>query len=611
MATILEQTGVGLLSYNSLAVLAVAAKALDERTPAEIPLIIYDDASYQANVRWARAWAESVERDVAVTASGVNRGAAYGRNRMLEAFEAQGKRFVATVDTDIEVLDGWLEALAEVMAAHDDCGIATWRYCNEHGGRFPIAEDGRVAEAASMCWLWRLDAVDAALGPDVVWGMDERLALLSHDSEFCQRMKRCSGYRVYVSAADLMREIEQHHSLTGASATVNGLVRARRALDCKIWQELEAARGWAAGKEWTADGPFVPEATKENADGDACDTADRHGSRPRAGVAGEGDGEIVGPPAVATMTDATPPVANVEEAPMGRYILARATDPKVLEAASSGGLVRTFLAGAVKVGMVDCLVVTRGGRSDTGTNAFRPEVVVVEASEAAAFVYEQAFGSVYLPSNPFPALRRVAADARIGTVLLPCQARRLRELQAGRLHPFLRFGAGDPPAEGGELANVVLTVELACNRVPSRRWVMAAVQRHFGVPPAEVVSLDFRAGAWPGSVEVIARSGEIKSMPYLKFWGGIEAPTGDCARCRVPFTRFCDVVAADSWGLEALTGGQPATLACLHSRAAQTMVDELAEGGALWVKDVTKDDFFRSMSAMLADKRARGAVNGD
>jgi len=573
--------------------MAKAARAIHELTPAEIPLIIYDDASYSANVRWAEAWAASVEpeRLVCVIAGDGNRGAAYGRNRILEACEEAGKRFVATVDADIEVLKGWLGVLAAMMERHANCGIATWRYCNDHGGRFPVADDGRVAEAASMCWLWRLAAVDAALGPDVVWGMDERLGYFSHDSEFCQRMKRCSGYRTFVSPMDLMCEIEQHSSHRDASATVREDGKAKRRHDLRVWQELEAARGWAVGKA-DVGGPSSLSAAPD---------------RPR-----DPEGQAAVPDATAAKGEA--PVANVEEAPMGRYVLARATDPAVLEAASSGGLVRVLLAGALESGLVDALVVVRGGTRDP----FRPEVVVIEAAAAGAFKRERAFGSVYLPADPFPALHAITADERtagkrIATVLLPCQARRLRELQAGRLHPFLRLGASDPhdPPGDGELANVVMTVELACNRVPSRRWVMAAVQRYLEVPPAEVERIDFRAGGWPGHVVVTTRSGDERSMPYLKFWGGVEAPSGDCARCRVPFTRFCDVVAADSWGLEALTGGQPATLACLHSEAAQAMVDELADRGELCVSEMSKGDFFRSMEAMLADKHSRGAVDGE
>ena len=246
---VLAATGVGLLSFNSLKTVVKAAKAIHNRTPAAIPLAIYDDGSFSANARWARAWAQAAGRDAVALLSEVNRGAAHSRNGLLEHFESRGMRFVATVDADIEVKSHWLVELARVMAEHDDCGIATWAYCNDHGGKFPVRGDGAVAETASMCWLWRLDAVDAALGPDVVWGMDERLPLLSHDSEFCQRMKRCSEFRTFVSDRDLMTEIERSHSTGGASKTISKQVHARRALDNVIWAELEAARGWEEGKE--------------------------------------------------------------------------------------------------------------------------------------------------------------------------------------------------------------------------------------------------------------------------------------------------------------------------------------------------------------------------
>ena len=232
----MPHTGIGVLSFNDRPLLAECLAAILATAPADASILVYDDASFEDNARW-------VERHVpraAVIAGAVNRGAAHGRNRLWRAFERMGVERAAVVDMDVLVQRGWLEALEAVMDAHDDCGIAAFPGANVG---FPVRADGCVAEVMSLCSLYRLAAFDDCLGPDRVWGMDERLPLLAHDSELCQRLKHCSRWRTYLADRDLLVHKHPHHStrLPG--------VHEQRAADNQTWARLEALRGWAADKK--------------------------------------------------------------------------------------------------------------------------------------------------------------------------------------------------------------------------------------------------------------------------------------------------------------------------------------------------------------------------
>lgn len=243
-----SKVAVGIVGYNDPPMLAACLDQVFATIPEGMRVYVYDDGSWAANVKMLQARPEMGTRLV-VFASDGNLGAAYGRNTIWSQARADGFPLVATLDMDIHVQEGWLHELVGIQRANADCGIATFTYCNDHGGRFPVDKRGRVAETASMCWLVDTEALDACLGPDHVWGMDRRLALLCHDSELCQRMKRCSIYRTYVSSGPLISELEHSHSTKTGCELIDNAVHARRDLDNKVWGQLERARGWDKDKE--------------------------------------------------------------------------------------------------------------------------------------------------------------------------------------------------------------------------------------------------------------------------------------------------------------------------------------------------------------------------
>jgi len=256
-----ETVAVGIVSYNDAAILQQCIDAVLATVGPQIPVVVYDDASWSANARLARQRPEAGEwlrtpdgyetPRLTIIENRINRGSAYGRTQLWRWAEESGYDRMATIDMDIRVHEHWLSTLLNVMDRHANCGIATYTYANDHGGHFPVVADGqdlRVAETASMCWLVRIAMLNDCLGPDLVWGMDPRMEVFSHDSEFSQRMRRGSDWRMFLSAEPLISEFVQHHSSRSNSPTLKAVADARRDKDFKVWAELEASRGWDKDK---------------------------------------------------------------------------------------------------------------------------------------------------------------------------------------------------------------------------------------------------------------------------------------------------------------------------------------------------------------------------
>jgi glycosyltransferase involved in cell wall biosynthesis len=238
--------GVGIVSYNNPEILQKSLNFVLSRTPSDVPVVVYDDASYSCNFRMLKVMPEFGSRLHCIR-SAVNRGAAYGRNRICEFYDDLGFKRVAILDMDIEVKDGWLSDLNDKMDQHINCGAVSFFYCNNNGGHFPIYEEGMCPEVATMCYLLRIEALDDMLGPDMVWGMDERMELLCHDSEFFQRMKKSGKWKLYL-IKDKIKEITRSHSVNTGCTVINKEVIDRRERDCKIWGEMSDKRNWEKDK---------------------------------------------------------------------------------------------------------------------------------------------------------------------------------------------------------------------------------------------------------------------------------------------------------------------------------------------------------------------------
>lgn len=244
----LDGVSVGVVGCNDADTLVECLTAIMETVPKTVPVRYADDASLDDNVARVASRFPQVE----IIPSRTWRGAAGCRNLLwarARQTDSSGCARVATLDMDIIVRPGWLDALVGKMDSHVDCGVSAFPMCNNQGGHFPVRADGCVAEMASMIGLYRVTAFHSFLGPDCVWGMDERMRLFSHDSEFFQRMKRCSPWRLYLTDVDFAEH--KHgggHSTRSKFPHLAAFVAAQRHLDYETWAALNGRRDWDKGK---------------------------------------------------------------------------------------------------------------------------------------------------------------------------------------------------------------------------------------------------------------------------------------------------------------------------------------------------------------------------
>lgn len=194
-----------IVSYNAKEKLLACLASISSQPPRECEIIVVDNASSEGN-------ADAVEADfpdVTVIRSDVNLGFAGGCN--LGAQKSSAK-FLAFINPDTVVEQGWLEALVAPLEASDQIGLATGRIllldhpeqinacgCDVHlaglilcrgTGRskdlYPRAED--VAAISGACF-----AISTALF-ERLGGFDEDMFLYGEDTDLSWRA-RLAGFR--------------------------------------------------------------------------------------------------------------------------------------------------------------------------------------------------------------------------------------------------------------------------------------------------------------------------------------------------------------------------------------------------------------------------------
>lgn len=168
----------------------------------KVSRIVYvDSGSSDASVEFARSkGVEVVELDPSRPFS-----AARARNEGFQALGDTAPEFVQFIDGDCELVDGWLEAAMEILAADESLALVT-------GWRAELYPEASIYNA--ICHQeWRRPAGEIpTCGGDMmvrsaafasVNGMREDV-IAAEDDEFCQRL-RAHGWRLWRHGAEMTR----------------------------------------------------------------------------------------------------------------------------------------------------------------------------------------------------------------------------------------------------------------------------------------------------------------------------------------------------------------------------------------------------------------------
>ncbi|TAN37971.1 MAG: coenzyme F420 hydrogenase [Verrucomicrobia bacterium] len=210
-------------------------------------------------------------------------------------------------------------------------------------------------------------------------------------------------------------------------------------------------------------------------------------------------------------------------------------DETIRRAGASGGVITHTLIYLLENKLVDAAIVVRQGV---------PEPLLARAviarSRAEILAAAQ---SVYIPVATLDLLPQLTPGERYALVCLPDQAAALRQLQhAG--HPAaqqIKFVLG--PYTGTALYPAAITCFLRSRRVPKNDVV---------------TSLKWRAGEWPGYLEIRTAAGRVLTSKKIYYNFLIPFFITQNSLQSMDFTNeFCDLSVGDAWSprFEALGGG--------------------------------------------------------
>ena len=265
--------------------------------------------------------------------------------------------------------------------------------------------------------------------------------------------------------------------------------------------------------------------------------------------------------------------------------------PQVRRAGASGGVITQVLLHLLSHKMVDGAVVLRQGWPQPWQAT---PVIARTADEILA-----ASQSVYVPTSVNTILDEMANfDGRLAYVGLPDQVASLRRLQQ----------LGHPGAK---------KVTYVLGPYVGTFFYLGAIESYLrsnGIfDLSEIAELRYRAGDWPGYLQIITHSGKI--LRAQKFYYNYLIPfyITQSSLLAVDFTNeLTDISVGDAWHPRfeqiAQTPGNEGGMAVVLARSQQagTLLDQMQSSGELVLQDTSLEDAL-SMHGHMLDFKKRGA----
>ncbi|MDR1190732.1 MAG: Coenzyme F420 hydrogenase/dehydrogenase, beta subunit C-terminal domain, partial [Verrucomicrobiales bacterium] len=228
---------------------------------------------------------------------------------------------------------------------------------------------------------------------------------------------------------------------------------------------------------------------------------------------------------------------------MGHVIAARvghADDEKIRRAGASGGVMTAVLLHLLETGRIDGAVVAR-----QGVPAPESARAVIAATNEEIMAAAQ---SVYIPVSMLERLSDLAPGKNYAMTVLPEEALLLRRLQRDNYAPARQIKWLLGPYTGTALRPEAIRCLLRANGVKDGDGIN---------------SLKWRAGEWPGYLEIIMESGKVVRSKKVYYNFLIPFFITRNSLFSMDFTNeFCDLAVGDAWSpaFESKGGGHSVVL---------------------------------------------------
>lgn len=260
-----------------------------------------------------------------------------------------------------------------------------------------------------------------------------------------------------------------------------------------------------------------------------------------------------------------------------------ASDPAIRARGASGGVTTALLVHLLKTGRIDAAIVVRQGVPQPREAS---AVFAATADEIAA-----AAQSVYIPVSVLDILPRLDPGKCYAATLVPEQAAALRRLQASGHAPAQQIKYVLGPYTGTALYPAAIDTFLRSNGVRK---------------DDPVTSLEWRAGDWPGYLEIRTRSGKVLRSKKVYYNFLIPFFVTRASLQSMDFANeFCDLSVGDAWSprFEAEGGGH--SVVVTRSDEMEAIVEEMVQAELLAL-DIVDDLVATEMHGHMIDFKKRG-----
>jgi len=258
-------------------------------------------------------------------------------------------------------------------------------------------------------------------------------------------------------------------------------------------------------------------------------------------------------------------------------------DPQIRRAGASGGVLTQTLVYLLETGRVDAVILARQGFPT-------PEKARAVFAFTRAEILARA-QSVYIPVSMLDLLCRLEPGKRYAITCLPEQSAALRVMQQKGFGPAQQIKYIIGPYTGTALYPAAVRCYLRSKRVKKTD---------------EIVSLNWRAGEWPGYLEIRTASGRIVQTPKVYYNFLIPFFVTQTSLQSMDFANeFSDLAAGDAWSPAFESQGGGHSVLVTRTPEMESIIAEMAGKGLL---NVTDDDQAKAadMHGHMLDFKKRG-----
>lgn len=266
--------------------------------------------------------------------------------------------------------------------------------------------------------------------------------------------------------------------------------------------------------------------------------------------------------------------------------LGRRTESELLPAVASGGILTAVLEHLLTTGRITCAVVARPRRDDPRRGEPYIARTITEVQKSA--------GSIYTPFSVLDALRYLDSTDVAAVVLLPDQSAALRGLQSIGNNAAMQVQFVLGPYTGTALKPAV---------------VSSFLRKRSLLSPQRISSVKWRAGAWPGNLEVTTNKGRVFTAPKFHYNYLTPFYLSATSLYSCDFTNeFADLASGDAWRRDFEAGALATSVFVTRSTKMELIIQEMVDQRRITATIVDSNKATEMHAHMFEFKKRGGSI---